>query len=164
MPEAITKYAVNSTLGTDEFEPLDKIIKGQRTYAASDDLLVILAQNLGTVPKDFSIIENACFKSKVNGSIRVSFFVESISNADYTTFHVNIYKDDSIILGEYDFKIPPRAAEYVSLDIPIEKASKYTFYTKQSRANASSTALQLDEMRLCGRIVDISMLEIGGDE
>lgn len=42
MPEAIAKYALNSTLGTDEFAPLDQIVKGQKTIIASERPLAML--------------------------------------------------------------------------------------------------------------------------
>lgn len=37
MPEAITKYAINSTLGTENFQPLDQLIISQTRIVASED-------------------------------------------------------------------------------------------------------------------------------
>lgn len=39
MPEAITKYAINSSLGRKDFVPLDVLIKGYRHLIPSDEIL-----------------------------------------------------------------------------------------------------------------------------
>lgn len=39
MPEAITKYAINSSLGKKDFVPLDVLIKGYRHLISSDEIL-----------------------------------------------------------------------------------------------------------------------------
>lgn len=39
--EAITKFALNSTLFEDDFEPLDQIIKSKRSLVASDNYYII---------------------------------------------------------------------------------------------------------------------------
>ena len=39
MPEAITKYAINSSLGRNDFVPLDVLIKGYRHLISSDEIL-----------------------------------------------------------------------------------------------------------------------------
>ena len=39
MPEAITKYAINSSLGRTDFVPLDVLIKGYRHLIPSDEIL-----------------------------------------------------------------------------------------------------------------------------
>lgn len=60
MPEAITKYAINSTLGTEDFQPLDQIIKGQRTLVASDATYGVIDVELSNK-----------FYSNVDGSVRI---------------------------------------------------------------------------------------------
>ena len=61
------KRAINSTLGTSSFKPLDKIIKdvvdGQRTLAASDSVIKVI----NSTP---SSISNTFLTSK-NGSVRI---------------------------------------------------------------------------------------------
>lgn len=42
------KHALNSTLGTNSFQPLDQIIKGQRTLSASDNIIApIVTSSVG---------------------------------------------------------------------------------------------------------------------
>lgn len=60
MPEAITKYAINSTLGTEDFQSLDQIIKGQRTLVASDATYGVIDVELSNK-----------FYSNVDGSIKI---------------------------------------------------------------------------------------------
>lgn len=69
MPEAIAKYALNSTIGTDEFEPLDKIIKGQKSIIASERPLAMLLVESAKSYKNGDII--ATFTANTNGTAKL---------------------------------------------------------------------------------------------
>ena len=57
------KHALNSTLGTASFKPLNEIIEGQRNLAASDSVIAVVNSNP-------SSISGTLVTSK-NGSIRI---------------------------------------------------------------------------------------------
>lgn len=79
MPEAITKYAINSSLGRTDFVPLDVLIKGYRHLIPSDEILFSPAIK----QKSFSQndvgkrtqISNIEFK--ISGNVRLKIFTST---------------------------------------------------------------------------------------
>ena len=158
MPEAITKYAINSTLGTKDFKPLDKLIKDQRTYVAGDELLVILLNSsISGVSSTETIIPNVNFTSMVDGSISV-FAHLYISDHNQGTLYISIYEDDVKISSFSASGKGISTSENVTIsnDIIIKKGSKYTFYLQSTNRNGYPI---LYSLRLCGHVVDLSMLK-----
>lgn len=154
---AEVKHAINSTLGTNDFKSLDKIIKGQRTYAASNALLAVLLHSSTAITTTKTTIPNVNFIPSVNGSLAV---------------YLDIYEDYYPTSGNYvDFWIYENGVETASvrtmgnqfayeetltktINIQIKKDKTYTFAIK-SRYNDS---LYLTSLRLHGSVVDLSML------
>ena len=101
MPEAITKFAINSTLGTNNFEPLDKMILGQKQLLASDNVYQIVKSDTVSVtnPETLNI---DLFKLKINGSFKISVY----AGASYNDGTVRILKNGvditSISVGQTD--------------------------------------------------------------
>lgn len=159
------KHALNSTLGTSEFKPLDKLvqdyIKSQRTYAPSDSSLAILTINEIAAETDEKIISGASFTSFVNGSLRVKaiFELRSTSMSSSTRCNFKIYKNGQLYKGATVSHIKSdNSSEYATkellIDLPIEIDSKYEFSIHKT--NGSSAGL--NELSLCGQVVDLSML------
>ena len=71
MPEAITKYAVNSTLGTDDFMPLDQIIVNQVKIAPSDNVKLIIREYSSTNREDYRTYKSPTYKMNMDGVIRI---------------------------------------------------------------------------------------------
>ena len=101
MPEAITKYAINSTLGTNNFEPLDKMIIGQKQLLASDNVYQIVKSDTVSVTNP-ATLNIDLFKLKINGSFKISIF----GGASYNDGTVRILKNGvditSISVGQTD--------------------------------------------------------------
>lgn len=89
------KRSLNSTVGTTEFEPLDKIIKGAKGLKASDNFYSrILSGNFsGTADSPF-VIENL-IEMKWQGSFRMKIRARAQTNTGY----VNIKKNGSIVFS-----------------------------------------------------------------
>ena len=69
--EAITKFALNSTLGTDEFQPLDKIFNGNWRFVTSSNLYATYLTN--KKPPENYIYDLGCsFKFNCEGVVRLS--------------------------------------------------------------------------------------------
>lgn len=136
MPESITKYAINSTLGTGEFQPLDKIIKGQRYFAASDTTIAILG-SAGTVtylPKSFI--------PKTNGVVKLT------ADFEYGTLGgdgLDIFEDGNLY-----------ATTKKDTEISVKKNSVYTFKTKSGTS--------VSDLKICAQIIDGSLFEIQDNE
>ena len=101
MPEAITKYAINSTLGTNNFEPLDKMIIGQKQLLASDNVYQIVKSDTVSVtnPETLNI---DLFKLKMNGSFKISVYAGASSNNGTVRILKNGVDITSISVGQTD--------------------------------------------------------------
>lgn len=150
------KKALNSTVGTKDFQSLDKIIKSQRTYAPSDDVLVLLGPSspiLAENREPEKVIPNIQFKALVNGTVRVKCFTEIYGDA---TAYFRVRKDGNTYLSSATTNPDEYAPlnEEMIIDCPIEKGSVYTFSVLTGGSNA-----RFGPVTICGRIVDLSMIE-----
>ena len=82
------KYALNSTLGTNDFEPLDKMILGQKQLLASDNVYQIVKSNAGSVTNP-ATLNIDLFKLKINGS----FKIRAYGSASYNPGTIRILKN-----------------------------------------------------------------------
>lgn len=92
MSWAETKAAINSTVGTDKFEPLDKIIKGNWRLVASEDFVYAseVAQQSGG--SGTYALSNT-FKIDANGSIA---FAATAAVPQGATYRFNVLRNGSV--------------------------------------------------------------------
>ena len=99
------KKALNSTLGTDEFKPLDKLIMGNKALKASDNFYSRVLDSYMDGDKDApTIITNLLV---MNWSGTCKFIVnakEYNSSSDTVIILKNGVKVDSITFTDYDYK------------------------------------------------------------
>lgn len=156
------KHALNSTLGTADFQPLDKIIKSQRTYGPSDDVLVTLASGLSmTITSTLKKVPNVKFVPLVDGTLKVMANVTIVVSGlgESTSIYFQIYKNGESYLSKSIGKTgtasgAQRSTQTLEINCPIEKGATYEFYTYVSGSNSI-----LNNLELGGQIVDLSMLE-----
>ena len=152
------KHAINSTLGTADFQSLDKIIKSQRSYAASDSILAILGTNMeinGNGRGKPVLIENISVNSSVEGSLRVKGIFKGWTTYD-TMACLMVYEDGKEIASSSK-ENPLTGEDYeIEVDFSIKKGKTYTFYIAMVNG---STNPRIDDLKLCGQVVDLSMLE-----
>lgn len=128
------KHALNSTLGTAKFKPLDRILKESMYLVASDTPLYVLEGSFGTREKEVTFLEKTF---NVNGTVR--FIATPYNMSSYC--YVKIYKNNTLI----------KTVAYSTTDglpatdITVEKGSvlKLTVYV-------SGSGSYVQNVRLCG--------------
>lgn len=99
MPEAIVKYAVNSSLGTSEFLPLDVILKNQESFVQSDDVLLTFnpSKPEQTQTNATNIFNLGKFKPLIGGTVTLIGSVSGYASGYKTpsvSITINVYVDD----------------------------------------------------------------------
>lgn len=146
---AEVKRTLNSTLGTTDFKPLDKIIEGQRTLAASDSVIQVfeLDRNVANT----SEYEFGRFKVKVNGSVRI--IVNYSGGASNSTLRLGIKKNDIEVF--YKTVEAHGGDRLLTANIKVDKESEYTITLK-----SSSTTYSIHGVSVGANIVDTSLVEV----
>lgn len=97
------KYALNSTLGTSDFQSIDKMILGTKGLVESDNLYLNTGINesfTATLQSNEvkTLKTSSTIKINWNGSIRLDFVANSNQGSNRT--YVKIYKNDSDIYSQ----------------------------------------------------------------
>ena len=144
MPEAITKYAINSTLGTEEFRPLDKIIIGQKALVGSDTTLKVLSN--GVSLSDEQTITLGEIIPKMNGVLRL----KATANIDnYYSGAITIYINENAILTFSSQNVETKFA-----DFNVQKGETYTFKIYADIYGGGSP--RLSSAMICGMVADVN--------
>lgn len=103
---AAIKYALNSTIGTNEFEPLDEIIRNNKILMASDEEYAVLSTSFNenvqtTTSKPLVNILSKKIKMNNSGSLKIKFsgtiyLIDSYPNA---VLNLEIYKNNINLAG-----------------------------------------------------------------
>lgn len=97
MPEAITKYAINSSLGTKDFIPLDKLMREldahNKMFVQGDT--VLFSHTLHNEKNADTYDIN--FVPEIRGKIRLFFY----AGTDHRYYHINVYENDALIYEHY---------------------------------------------------------------
>ena len=153
MPEAITRYAVNSTLGTSDFKPLDQIITGQKRLVASENLYcpvygyTYFRSDEVTSPK---VIDLFRFKH-VNGSFKLKLNAKRSGGACDISFLKNGQLVKKITLSTSfhdDYTNAVYASKGDIISIKIE-------FTTGSYSEAT-----INNINLCADVIDTSAIEL----
>lgn len=115
------KHALNSTLGTENFKPLDKIIEGQKRFVASDDKLVAASGHFGTESNFLSFLK---FTPKLDGTLKLQYTAESSNGSLTVPLSVRIYKD-GILYDTWSSGIAPNSSSTVDYTLNVQKSSVY---------------------------------------
>ena len=119
------KRALNSTLGTTKFKPLDKILKDSMYLVASDTVLYNIGRANGLRGQEKTFFEKTI---NVNGTIR--FVATDSSSLSSSYDYVRIYKNNTLVKT-----IPYTTSNGLPItDITVEKGSvlKLSLYTVDS--------------------------------
>lgn len=129
------KHAINSTLGTAKFKPLDKILKDSMYLVASDTPLYVLNGEFGQREKEVTFLEKTF---NVNGAIRI--LITEPYNMNTSTSVVRVYKNDTLIKA-----VAYTTNGFPPTDITVEKGSvlKLTIYV-------SGSGSWIRQAQLCG--------------
>lgn len=148
------KRALNSTLGTKKFKPLDQIISEEKDLVASDNLYqYFFAGTRENVPVNEDLF---VFKSNRNGSIRIVGSAQLPANVSNPFFR--IYQGDNILC---DFRIETNTETQILADLQITKGSEYKIVAYWGFDAASwKYNLMLSDLRICAHELNISGIEI----
>jgi hypothetical protein len=125
MPEAITKYAVNSTLGTENFKPLNMLLideyrKGFR-YIPNPE-----GDRLASMQGSYSNTEDSrryslIFNPQISGRILVKYY----STNDLRRVRLDIYEGNELIFNDNQISEDEKQKE---IEIKENKEYTFTFY------------------------------------
>lgn len=146
------KHALNSTLGTENFQPLDKIIEGQRTLAASDNVIRVITPPTGSFRNQTSI---GSFTPKVGNSIRVSvvFAPNSATNKTVQLYVGGGGKNFSTS-ATFNATTGVTTNGFMEIDVPIEAGVTYGI------SMSSSDSIRVVSCKLCASITDANLVEV----
>ena len=156
------KRALNRSLGTKEFKPLDELIKGQKTLIASDNLY----SYIGTPGASWSASQAnttqlpMTLKMNTSGSARI-YFEGSSLNSTYLGY-LYIYKNG---VREYSYliSVAPAVNEFYPLtyDTSFTKGDVYSF---ELVSTISVCTVNIANFQLKADVVDGSLIEITESE
>ncbi len=139
------KYALNSTLGTAGFKPLDKLIVDNITSnikVAASDIPIKVLVNSATIPHTSDDTEMATFTAKVSGTVRVK---ASISGSTTTTKKLWCVRDST---GGTLKTASTKDSDSLSIDFNVVKGGTYTVHM-----STTATGLIVDAcngLSVCG--------------
>lgn len=139
------KRALNSTLGTSGFKPLDKIITdliiGQKRLVASDNVLaVIVSGSSGIGVGDTEVV--GTFTPKVSGSIRL--FATAKGNTSSSSSNGRIYLRNSSGTNIVNIDITASSYADYAVDTNITANETYSIvYYRGSNSNNEASSIQV---------------------
>lgn len=141
------KKAINSTIGTAGFQPLDAIIKGQKTFVASDNTMIVLSAQSDKTWNDGTII--GTFTPKTSGSVRLMAEIgNDINDRDAGI----IVQRDGVTLTS--FYADSGVMRVMSADFQVDENAQYTFIIAVSGTGYQA---RTNYIRICADIVDGSL-------
>lgn len=121
------KYALNSTVGTKNFKPLDKLLKDVDGLVASDNLYQIVSQNENLRITDGVFEMPKKIKVNANGSIKVKLEFDGLSSIySDLTMRVDLYVNGED-KGSHDVEIEKGSTANDSWVISINKGDEISF-------------------------------------
>ena len=148
------RKALNSTLGTSNFKPLNKLITdeiiNQLQIVASDDVYLPLSKLEITSQNGTSQTVNhpTTLKATKNGSIRINGTLESGYVINTTT--LKIYKNGALIFSTKNTEGDNTTVDF-STDILISVGDTINFVAKFS-ASGDFIATQTININICGKV------------
>ena len=152
MPEAITKYAINSTLGTEDFKPLDKIITDGKSLISSDNLYyqIFVGEKriFGyDIEKTFKIPKK--IKFNLNGAINLKCYLYNTSDRNYAV--LDVYKNNVL----YKSLIGAPQETLSSQLIEVNKKDEFYFIFKNTSRGTDNIS-HLKDLFIYADVIDTS--------
>ena len=157
------KRALNSTLGTSSFKPLNVMIDeaktailseidGQRSLAASDSVIQVVFSGSENVSNTYESIGE--FIPRKNGSVRalVEYYNKSSS---LRTFTLQIRRvEDGVVVGTTSLEANGTQANNVFVDVPVVANINYEVVCY------ATSAVSVTSVKIGAQIVDTSLVEV----
>ena len=144
---AAVKRTLNSTLGTEEFMPLDQIIMNQFKISASDSVKqVIKAVSTSSTGVPYT---SAKYNMNISGIIRLK---ASAVWSNGKVFDLRVYKNDALVGTLLSDWGGTSSAISGSLDISVKANDKIQIKASKEDAEYSASAVTHLEINLCGDV------------
>lgn len=132
------KHALNSTLGTDEFKPLNEIVAGNWNLAVSDSLYMAKTSEISFNETKKTFTYNTKLIFLADGIIKLSAPLQATSSAYQQPYVFNIY-EDGILVNSVENYVPVQSTKSsVSLTFNIKKQRVYSFTLERGISNPQS--------------------------
>jgi hypothetical protein len=154
--EAITKFAINSTLGTDDFKPLDKFITDGKSLISSNNVyykifLGELTVNGNDARKSITIPRK--IKFNVSGSIKLKYYLYNATKFSYAV--MDIYKN-----GELFISITGSDTKTIQeTSFHINKKDEFYFVLKNT-STGGDNGTKLQDLFIYADVVDNSGITV----
>lgn len=156
MPEAIAKYALNSTLGTEDFQPLDKLIESyilrNKKYILSDKILAIWKNSIWYRKEEAIEYVIGTFKSYISGFASLELYCYTDNN-DHRRFSWKIYEDDVLISDIILFNESSLDAAKIINPFHIQANKNYKFVISIPYTNYS-VGIHFEEMIMKADVIN----------
>ena len=152
MPEAITKYAINSTLGTEDFKPLDEIITGGKSLITSDNLYYqIYVGDLFVMGNDDikQIQIPKKIKFNYNGAINLKYYL--FNSTDWQYAILEIYKNNQL----YQSLTGTEEEILLTTTVTVNKKDEFYFILKNT-SEAGTNKSYLKDLFIYADVIDTS--------
>lgn len=140
------KKAINSTLGTDEFKPLDKLILGEKRFVAHSDIIL---HSFITNSVEIGTYKSEKFVSKLDGTLLLKIQLSGGSGAHYG---YEIYENDVLLYEENWINLTNLHTYYLK----VAAGNKYHIEIDE---NYSGT-VKITTLELCGMVMDTNYFTI----
>ena len=135
-----TKYAINSTLGTDDFKPLNKIIEGNWNLIASDNVYAS-EKAMYSGSSGVYTLSNS-FKVRSSGTVRFAVNATFSANTEYT-FNV---KRNGQIVASYS-RTGTGNEVLMPAEASVNRGDVFTFELRRSSGSGTVTNINNVEIR-----------------
>ena len=151
------KHALNSTLGTNDFEPLNELFFKNKALNASENLYYIIQSGWARVEEGETYKIPKSIKMYNSGSITIK---SGLNGPDYDRYtYLNIYINN--VLYKQLSAYQTSSMEEVSTTVSFNAGDVITFEIFVQRVGASFTRYgEFGNLRICADMVDTSAMKI----
>lgn len=131
MSWAVTKYALNSTVGTADFQPLDIIFKGNWHLVSSDN--VYFAEKAEYTQNNNTYTLTNALKMLASGTARFTLWASTATSSTHT---FEVYKNGTLA-GSQTRTVTSTAETAYSVDVTFSEGDVITFRITRNSGNAT---------------------------
>ena len=150
------KKALNSTLGTDKFRPLDKLFLKDKALVASDDLYVIIDSAV-SLKANTTVKSTKKIKMLNSGSVKIGAVSSTPTKHSYYSL-IKVYLNDSD-LDQLYFDHTENQSVFSETTINFSENDVITLEYQSPQYSECD----FSNVALYGRVVDVSLIEVGED-
>ena len=156
MSWAEVKHALNSTVGTSDFESLDEIFKGNWRFISSNIVYKTAPASYTSSGGEYTI--GNTFTSKANGVVKFRLSDVETTSTNFTFY---VYRNGSTIPAASGTNTNPTSSAYRDYfaDCEVNKGDVFTFAIKRSGAGTISSMGNISI--LCSPIYAPDLFETG---